>query len=146
MSFRVASLALGQSYDCSWATETIRNDFRKIDRHPTTKKRKKRDYMIILYMAWLYLANMDLFYIGGRLIQRESQMPLTSCLARKRSFLQFRLTVFRNLNEFSPEESVSVWHVSYFGYTVSGLILGVRTANERRRYFVRTSLIGWTQT
>ena len=27
----------------------------------------------------------------------------------------------------------------------AGLILGLRPANERRRYFVTTSLIGWTQ-
>ena len=26
-----------------------------------------------------------------------------------------------------------------------GLILGLRPANERRRYFVTTSLIGWAQ-
>ena len=29
---------------------------------------------------------------------------------------------------------------------IIGLILGLRPANERRRYFVMTSLIGWTQT
>ena len=28
---------------------------------------------------------------------------------------------------------------------ISGLILGLRPANERRRYFVTTSLIGWAQ-
>ena len=28
----------------------------------------------------------------------------------------------------------------------SGLIPGLRLANERRRYFVTTSLIGWAQT
>ena len=27
----------------------------------------------------------------------------------------------------------------------AGLILGLRPANERRRYFVTTSLIGWVQ-
>ena len=27
----------------------------------------------------------------------------------------------------------------------SGLILGLRLANERRRYFVTMSLIGWAQ-
>ena len=30
--------------------------------------------------------------------------------------------------------------------TDSGLIPGLRPANERRRYFVTTSLIGWAQT
>ena len=29
--------------------------------------------------------------------------------------------------------------------TNAGLILGLRPANERRRYFVKTSLIGWVQ-
>ena len=29
---------------------------------------------------------------------------------------------------------------------ITGLILGLRKANERRRYFVTTSLIGWSQT
>ena len=29
---------------------------------------------------------------------------------------------------------------------ISGLILGLRPANERRRYFVTTSLIDWAQT
>ena len=29
---------------------------------------------------------------------------------------------------------------------LTGLILGLRPANERRRYFVTTSLIGWAQT
>ena len=28
---------------------------------------------------------------------------------------------------------------------ISGLILGLRPANERRRYFVTMSLIGWAQ-
>ena len=31
------------------------------------------------------------------------------------------------------------------GPYLSGLILGLRPANERRRYFVTTSLIGWAQ-
>ena len=30
-------------------------------------------------------------------------------------------------------------------YVVPGLNLGLRPANERRRYFVTTSLIGWAQ-
>ena len=29
--------------------------------------------------------------------------------------------------------------------TIPGLILGLRTANERRRYFVTPFLIGWAQ-
>ena len=29
--------------------------------------------------------------------------------------------------------------------SISGLILGLHRANERRRYFVMTSLIGWAQ-
>ena len=33
-----------------------------------------------------------------------------------------------------------------FVYICSGLILGLRLANERRRYKVTPSLIGWAQT
>ena len=36
------------------------------------------------------------------------------------------------------------WEVTKTSY--AGLILGLRPANERRRYFVTTSLIGWAQT
>ena len=32
-----------------------------------------------------------------------------------------------------------------FDVTQAGLILGLGPANERRRYFVTTSLIGWVQ-
>ena len=43
--------------------------------------------------------------------------------------------------EESPAEIVD--NRVLIGYT--GLILGLRPANERRRYFVTTSLIGWAQ-
>ena len=33
-----------------------------------------------------------------------------------------------------------------FQCSIAGLILGLRPANERRRYFVTPSLIGWAQT
>ena len=32
-----------------------------------------------------------------------------------------------------------------FSYVYTGMVLGLRPANERRRYFVTTSLIGWVQ-
>ena len=35
-------------------------------------------------------------------------------------------------------------HDSY-NFANTGLILGLRSANERRRYLVTTSLIGWAQ-
>ena len=36
---------------------------------------------------------------------------------------------------------------TWFDYsTITGLILGLRSANERRRYKVTPSLIGWAQT
>ena len=35
--------------------------------------------------------------------------------------------------------------VKVISVSISGLILGLRRANERRRYFVTTSLIGWVQ-
>ena len=45
-------------------------------------------------------------------------------------------------------ETVPHWAESHAGGSCgvpSGLILGLRPANERRRYFVTTSLIGWAQ-
>ena len=36
--------------------------------------------------------------------------------------------------------------ITYFTYSYTGLILGLRPANERRRYNVTPSLIGWAQT
>ena len=33
-----------------------------------------------------------------------------------------------------------------FRTPITGLIVGLRPANERRRYFVTTSFIGWAQT
>ena len=33
----------------------------------------------------------------------------------------------------------------YVHDVIAGLILGLHPANERRRYFVTTSLIGWAQ-
>ena len=40
--------------------------------------------------------------------------------------------------------AICIW--AHAGNHVAGLILGLHPANERRRYFVSTSLIGWTQT
>ena len=37
-------------------------------------------------------------------------------------------------------------NINQFCYIITGLILGLRPANERRRYKVTTSLIGWVQT
>ena len=34
----------------------------------------------------------------------------------------------------------------YFGSGIAGLIMGLHPANERRRYKVTPSLIGWAQT
>ena len=45
---------------------------------------------------------------------------------------------------FLTERNIFVWEV-VATYTIAGLILGLRPANERRRYFVTTSLIGLAQ-
>ena len=36
-------------------------------------------------------------------------------------------------------------NLSSISIAIPGLILGLRPTNERRRYFVTTSLIGWAQ-
>ena len=43
------------------------------------------------------------------------------------------------------KQGVPVDPADAFGHSWH-LILGLRPANERRRYFVTTSLIGWVQT
>ena len=43
-------------------------------------------------------------------------------------------------------KSISVVINSAINHPISGLLLGLRPANERRRYFVIMSLIGWAQT
>ena len=43
-------------------------------------------------------------------------------------------------SDHSPVQTVSI------KFEITGLILGLRPANERRRYKVTPSLIGWTQT
>ena len=48
------------------------------------------------------------------------------------------------LKMLSEVQIVFYLYFHYISYT--GLILGLRPANERRRYFVTTSLIGWAQT
>ena len=35
---------------------------------------------------------------------------------------------------------------AFFNYNAAALILGMRPANERRRYKITPSLIGWAQT
>ena len=61
---------------------------------------------------------------------------------RKDSVVESHLT---NADEncFGIEE-ICCGLLIYYGYT--GLILRLRPANERRRYFVTTSLIGWAHT
>ena len=51
----------------------------------------------------------------------------------------------------SPREDTTLfkfgaWLSGYCVHSNSGLILGLHPANERRRYFVTTSLIGWVHT
>ena len=41
-------------------------------------------------------------------------------------------------------QDLTKWHQEL--HTITALILGLRPANEKRRYFVTTSLIGWAQT
>ena len=45
-----------------------------------------------------------------------------------------------------PDGNVVVWLPSLALYVCTEMILGLLRANERRRYFVARSLIGWAQT
>ena len=47
----------------------------------------------------------------------------------------------QELNLFSHSDRIKIMAMH-----ATGLILGLRPANERQRYFVTTSLIDWVQT
>ena len=57
-------------------------------------------------------------------------------MSKRQTYNHFKLT-FQNMDQHTG--------LPTRGY-ISGLILGLRPAKERRRYFVTTSLIGWAQT
>ena len=49
-------------------------------------------------------------------------------------------------NSIIKPKHTPFWPQSYMQYMGPGLVLGMRPANERWRYFVTTSLTGWAQT
>ena len=49
------------------------------------------------------------------------------------------------MSRFAPSQWETVLLCNDVSLIGAGLILGLRPANERRRYFVTTSLIGWAQ-
>ena len=55
----------------------------------------------------------------------------------------WRIVVCSYFNSYSM---LSVDSLFWLAIIISGLILGLRLANERQRYFVTMSLIGWAQT
>ena len=77
----------------------------------------------------------------------------------------FKMYLIMNIHEYPLENENSVkiclfcftffasTHIMYvmpyklctWSYVTTGMILGLRPANERWRYFVMTSLIGWVQ-
>ena len=59
--------------------------------------------------------------------------------------IQIRKTFVMNLYT-TRYVSPHIWQTSTLSTQNTGLILGLHPANERRHYFVTTSLIGWEQT
>ena len=55
-------------------------------------------------------------------------------------FLYMTLYIYLGLNGLLHSGAILIWDL-----LSTGLILGLRPSNERRRYFVTTSLIGWAQ-
>ena len=68
---------------------------------------------------------------------------------RKFTFSWFSVTFFKHVGLLWPISALDRkqvrGYVFFNGRCIPGLILGLRPANERRRYFVTTSLIGWEQ-
>ena len=56
ISFRVSSLALGQSYDCPSAGEVILKDMGKITHYLTTTKHDKTWTLVFLWMCYIHHA------------------------------------------------------------------------------------------
>ena len=68
-------------------------------------------------------------------------MPYNGYKASHRGNSSLWLYVCLIANHISKWRNISTPILNY----LTGLILGLRPANERRRYFVTTSLIGWPQ-
>ena len=74
-------------------------------------------------------------------------------IERARAHATVKLTYFHGLFLFTHYKSnifnfefLCLWGVSFrVGDAYTGLILGLRPANERRRYFITTSVIGRLQ-
>ena len=55
-------------------------------------------------------------------------------------------TVTNTLLHLGRKQTTATYAMIKYKFSVAGLILGLRPAYERRRYFVTTSLIGGAQT
>ena len=97
------------------------------------------------------------------------QMTFSYTFCRKISILGFKfyftysqdfnrqqINICWSSNGLAPDsQQANIWtdddlvqkhmHASLDLNMITGLVLGLRTANERRRYFVTTFLIGWVQ-
>ena len=92
---------------------------------------------------WFYIYFSLAWIVDTRVKQSETHTQTTSIQPRQLTFIvtppyqYFTLSVLYTVNSIILEIAIYIY--------CTGLILGVRPANERRRYFVTTSLIGWVQ-
>ena len=69
-----------------------------------------------------------------------SIVQVTSDISSSLTYMRHKAAIRSNEIAVYNRVHCALTHVTY-----TGLIPGLRTANERRRYFVTTSLIGWAQ-
>ena len=75
-----------------------------------------------------------------------SDLSSNISLSSDKSILTYTEESMNNeINQFFPVLFVPCIHAYISQEYITGLILGLRPANERWRYFVTTSLIGWVQ-
>ena len=112
---------------------------------------------------WSWGINQTSFFVRNRrwrikcICYNSKVMKLIFCLLQTGSRMHYlRLCSYFSRTSFSSESALltieSPRIFSHYFHTASnleqvnaGLILGLRQANERRRYFVTTSLGGWAQ-
>ena len=64
---------------------------------------------------------------------------------KKKRNLKLNPLIYPIIDSWLKLTPINISHY-WLSFADTGLIIGLRPSNERRRYFVKTSLIGWAQT
>ena len=78
-------------------------------------------------------------------IETEKMVSIEFFFSLPISFSDYKISPYSCGSSLTERKIFTRWSFLYNAIS-SGLILGLRPANERQRYIVMTSLIGWVQT